>query len=242
MAPDLRVYPDAAGAARAAAADFADAFRSAAQARGVFRVLLSGGRTPKALYFLLAGREFSDLPWERGEFFWGDERYLPPAHPDNNYRAANDLLLTRVAVPGDSVYAVPTASGDPARDAARYEQTLRRVFDGEAFPRFDYALMGVGADGHTASLFPGGEAVKERKRWVVPAYAPDKITRSRITLTVPVFNAARRVVFMLCGEDKLAIAERLIKEPPAKDIPASLIRPADGELVYFLDRAASPAA
>ena len=127
-----------------------------------------------------------------------------------------------------------------AADAARYEDTLRKIFAGEPFPRFDFALMGIGEDGHTASLFPGDEAAAEKTKWVMPAYAPGKELRSRITLTIPVFNAARRVVFLITGDAKGAITARLVSSSEPEDaFPARRIRPAQGELVYLLDRVAN---
>lgn len=223
-----------------AAGDIAAAMKSAVEARGVFRIALSGGRTPKSLFTRLAGEDFSGLPWDRVEVFWGDERYVPHDHAESNYRMARDFLLERVPILSENIHPIPSDGGDVVADAARYEDTLRKIFSGETFPRFDFALMGIGEDGHTASLFPDGDAAAEENKWVMPACAPGKELRSRITLTIPVFNAARRVVFLITGGAKGAITERLVgSSEPADAFPARRIRPSRGELIYLLDRIAN---
>ncbi len=230
----VRVFADAAALTDAAAGSFAAAAHEAAR-DGVFRVALSGGRTPKALFHLLSGEEYSDVPWHKIEFFWGDERYVPHSHGESNYRAAEDLLLSKVPVDRNRVHPIPTAANDPARDAARYEQTLREAL-GET-SRLNLALLGLGPDGHTASLFPGNATLRETERWAAPAYAEHKPPRSRITLTLPVFNAAKKVLFLVAGEEKAQIVSDVIEG--RGDSPAARIRPLDGELVFLLDKAAA---
>ena len=244
---EYSVLEDAAAVVREAAEDFRIRFLESVKNRGSFNVLLSGGKTPKALFFLLAKREFRDLPWSEARFFWGDERCVAADHSESNYRAARELLLAKVPIVGDRVYPAVAATGDPVTEAARYEKILRDAFktkEGE-FPVFDYALMGLGPDGHTASLFPGGDAVREREKWVVAAYNESHAVRSRLTLTVPVFNSARHVVFLITGESKKAAAGKMLEAVnrgrPADPLPAALIRPKNGRLVYFLDRAADSA-
>ncbi len=234
LKPSVRVFANGAALARAAAGMFADSAHDAAR-DGLFRVALSGGRTPKALLHLLAGEEYRDVPWKKIEFFWGDERYVPHKHRESNYRAAKDILLSRVPVDLNRVHPVPTAANDPVKDAGRYEETLREVL-GE-IPRLDLAIMGLGPDGHTASLFPGSEVLKETERWVAPACAGNKPPYSRITLTVPVFNAAKKVVFLVAGEGKAEIVHELVE--CETDYPAARIRPKDGELIYLLDKPAA---
>lgn len=234
LKPSVRVFDDGGALIRAAAELFADSAHRAAR-DGFFRVALSGGRTPKALFHLLAGKEYRDVPWEKIEFFWGDERYVPHTHPDSNYRAAKDILFSKVPVDLNRVHPIPTAAKDPKKDAGRYEETLREVF-GE-IPRFGLVLLGLGSDGHTASLFPGGTALKETERWAAPAYARIKLPRSRITLTVPVFNAAEKVVFLIAGEEKSEIVREMVE--CGTDAPAARIQPKDGELIYLLDNPAA---
>ncbi len=234
LKPSIRVFDDGAALTRAAAKLFADSAHRAAR-DGFFRVAFSGGRTPKALFHLLAGKEYRDIPWKKIEFFWGDERYVPHTHPDSNYRAAKDILLSQVPVDLNRVHPIPTAAKNPKKDAGRYEGMLRKLL-GET-PRLDFAVMGLGPDGHTASLFPGGTALKETERWAVPAYAEKKLPRSRITLTVPVFNAAKKVVFLVVGEEKAEVVKDVIED--RGDFPAARIRPQDGELIFLLDKAAA---
>jgi 6-phosphogluconolactonase len=193
--------------------------RAAAARRDRFRVALSGGRTPRSLFRLLD----AGLPWDRTDVFWVDERYVPHGHAESNFRLARELLLAHVPAPAENLHPMPTASGDPDRDAAGYEQTLRAAFPGQAWPRFDLVLLGLGEDGHTASLFPGDPALSERTRWAASARSP-KGVRDRITLTVPAINAARLKVLLVCGEDKAAVLKKLVRGPDLQPpLPAQLI-------------------
>jgi 6-phosphogluconolactonase len=244
---EYSVFEDAAAVAREAAEDFKNQFLQSVKERGAFRVLLSGGKTPKAFFYLLAQPGFKDLPWSEASFFWGDERCVPHNHPESNYRSAREVLFSKVPVVGDRIYPAPVGGGDPIDEASKYENILRKAFESskEEFPTFDYALMGLGPDGHTASIFPDGEAIKEGKKWVVPAYNENHAVRSRLTMTLPVFNNVRHAVFLICGSEKKQKASEMLdainKEKPPVNFPAALIRPKNGRLVYFLDRAAAPA-
>ena len=238
---ETRVFPDAAAMTRASADAVAAAAVRCVDARGTFRIALSGGASPKALFFLLAGEGYRSLPWDRFEVFWGDDRYVPWTHSESNFRGANDLLLTRVPVPRKNIHPMPTDSKSPFADALRYETELRSLFavPGEGFPALDFALMGVGGDGHTASLFPGGPELRESRRWVVSSRSPIGV-KDRITMTVPVFNSCREALFLVEGEGKAEVLREILQgSSPAERFPAKLIQPADGRLVYMLDQAAA---
>jgi 6-phosphogluconolactonase len=204
--------------------------------RGVFRVALSGGKTPEPLFRLLTEDRFNSLPWEKTEVYWTDERYVPHGHAESNYRLAREALLDDVPVPKEHVHPMPTDSGDPEHDAAAYEDLLRQTFRNEAAPRFDLVLLGLGDDGHTASLFPGDAAVADTQCWVRASRSP-KGVRDRITLTVPVLNRAALKIFLVCGEGKAAILRKILFEPALRPpLPAQLIE----EPVCLADRAATP--
>jgi 6-phosphogluconolactonase len=232
----LRVAEDAAGLAASAAREFAARAARAVRERGRFAVALAGGSTPRAAYELLAREHASEVDWRRVHFFFGDERPVPPDHPDSNYRMAQEALLSRV--PAGSVHRMrgELAPGEAAR---RYEEELRSFFAGEKVPRFDLILLGLGEDGHTASLFPHTEALDETARLVAANPVP-KLGVTRITLTLPVINAARAVVFLVSGESK-AEALRAVLEGPAdsRSYPASLVQPGSGELLWLADRPAA---
>ena len=241
--PDLRVLADAAALATAAAEEFARRAAEAVRARGRFAVALSGGATPAAMFERLATRapsRFSALPWAWTHVFWGDERTVPPEHPDSNFRLAETLLLSRVPIPAANVHRVRAELPDAATAAAEYEAELRRFFrlGPGGTPRFDLVLLGLGADGHTASLFPGSSAVEERSRLV----AATRVTRlgvERITLTLPVLNHAAAVAFLVSGEAKAAMLREVLEgDRPAAEVPAKLVRP-DGDLVFLADAAAA---
>lgn len=244
-AADIEIVADGAALARAAAGEFVARARAAVEARGTFFVALSGGATPGAAYSLLsdpAGEFLGRVPWGHSQVFWGDERCVPPDHPDSNYRAAWESLLSRVPIPEDRIHRVRTELGSAWRSADDYSKALRVVFrlkTGE-LPRFDLVLLGLGIDGHTASLFPGGSAVRERERLVV-AVAGGREGAWRVTFTVPVLNAAARVVFLVSGEGKAAALREVLHGPlRPDDLPAQAVRPeGDGTLLWLVDRAAA---
>ncbi len=242
----IRLVADPEELARAAAGEFTRRAGEAARARGRFAVALSGGSTPLATYRLLAddtGRAIyrSRIPWDRVHVFWGDERHVPPDHHDSNYRAAREALLSRVPLPPGNIHRIPAEEPDASRAAEAYEGTLRSFFalkSGQA-PRFDLVLLGMGADGHTASLFPGSEAVRETACLVVAARVEGPGAH-RITLTPPAINAAACVLFLVQGADKAETLKAVLEDPPQPDrYPAQAIRPARGDLVWLVDRAAA---
>jgi 6-phosphogluconolactonase len=205
---------------------------------GAFRVCLSGGSTPKALYGLLASDEFRDrFPWRRVSWYWGDERFVPYDHPDSNYRMTREAMLARAPVPPENIHPVP-ADGTPEDAARRYERTLQQAYGAVTLdperPLFDVTLLGLGADGHTASLLPGEPVLKERKRWVaVVSHGRPEV---RITLTYPVIESSRRVAFLVAGKEKAAIFNAI--RAGDSQAPAARVRPV-GELFWFVDRAAA---
>jgi len=205
---------------------------------GRFVVTLSGGGTPKSLYSLLANAELrAQIPWAQSHFFWGDERCVRPDHPDNNYRTAFESLLSKVPVPKENIHRIE-AELAPEAAAAKYERTIRDFFQlsGVGWPRFDLILLGLGDDGHTASLFPGCEALNETARVVVATYV-EKLKSYRITLTLPVLNHAANIFFLVAGEGKAAVLREVLQR--SKNLPAQQIVPVDGRLVWFLDEAAA---
>lgn len=225
----------------AAAEEVARLVSDAVAQRGRFTIALSGGSTPKSLYNLLATNARSSLLWDRMFFFWGDERHVPPNDPDSNYRMVNEAMLSKVPVPTENVFRVPAENLDAAAVAEAYEQTLRRFFQlksGE-FPRFDLILLGMGPDGHTASLFPGTAGLQEKSRLVIANWV-EKLKTHRLSFTLPVLNAARSVAFLVSGIDKAAVLKSVLEENVSgEQCPAKLVQPKDGRLVWFLDRAAA---
>lgn len=239
MNPEIRVVPEADAFYSAAAAEFLQSALNAVQAKGAFNVALSGGSTPRELYSRLATDRAlrAQVPWDKITFFWGDERHVPPDHPDSNFRMVNEAMLSRVPVSSAQIRRIPGELADASGAASGYEQTLRDFFhlaDGQ-FPRFDLALLGMGPDGHTASLFPGTKAVHETQRLVVANWI-GKFYSRRITLTAPVFNQAARVLFLVRGEDKAPALKAVLEGPrEPEQLPAQLILPASGGVVWLVD-------
>lgn len=229
--------------ARAAAEEVTRAAEAAVREHGRFTIALSGGGTPKPLHRLLADPDEpfrARLPWERIHFFWGDERHVPPDHADSNYRMARETLLDDAPVPAGNVHRM-RAEEPAAAAAAAYERELRDFFappPGE-LPRFDLLLMGLGPDGHTASIFPGTPVIHETERWVAAPWVEAHHT-FRITLTPPVLNAAARVLFLVSGAEKAAAVRDTLEGPRDVDRhPAQVIAPARGTVLWLLDRAAA---
>jgi 6-phosphogluconolactonase len=221
-----------------------EVIRSATDAvaqRGRFTIALSGGSTPRNLYTLIAANASATLPWSQMFFFWGDERHVAPDNPDSNYRMAKEALLSKVPVPPANIFPVPAENPDATQAAEIYEQTLREFFavaPGE-FPRFDLILLGMGPDGHTASLFPETPALQEKSRLVVANWV-EKLGSSRITFTLPLLNAARRVAFLVSGTDKAAALHEVLEgNAPAEKYPSRLVQPSEGKVTWFVDRAAA---
>jgi 6-phosphogluconolactonase len=211
---------------------------AALAADGPFRVSLSGGSTPKALYGLLASDEFRGrFPWQRVSWYWGDERFVPYDHPESNYRMTRETMLAKAPVPAENIHPVP-ADGTPESAASRYEETLQKAYGATtldpARPFFDVTLLGLGPDGHTASLLPGEPVLEERKRWV--AAVSHGRPEVRITMTYPVIESSRRVAFLVAGREKAAILRDV--RSGGSQVPAARVRPV-GKLFWFVDRAAA---
>ncbi len=239
---EVRVLDDPTRVARAAAEEFARRAQRKAKAGGDFAVALSGGSTPQRLHALLAQPPYRDrIPWDRVHLFWGDERAVPPDHPDSNYGAARAALLESVAIPAGNIHRMEAENPDPQAAAAAYERTLRAFFglSADGLPRFDLVFLGMGADGHTASLFPGSEALWERQRLVVAPWV-DAVGSHRVSLTCPVLNNAACIMFLVTGAEKAETLRRVLENDEATvDLPGRLIAPRDGELVWLVDRAAA---
>jgi 6-phosphogluconolactonase len=226
---------------QAAADEVLHAATEAIEKRGRFTIALSGGSTPKSLYSLIAANAATSVDWQKVFFFWGDERHVGPKDPESNFRMVEESLFSRISVPPGNIFRVPSENPDADAAADAYEKTMRKFFEtapGE-FPRFDVILLGMGPDGHTASLFPETAALKEKSRWVVANWV-EKLRTHRITLTLPVLNQARLVAFLVSGTDKAAALHEVLEgKAPGEKYPSKLVQPADGKLIWFVDRAAS---
>lgn len=235
---ELKVLESPGALFQAAATQFASLASEAIQTRGRFCVALSGGSTPRSLYSLLA-REFRQtIPWQKVYFFFGDERHVPPDDPESNYRMANEALLSKVSLPAENVFRI-RAELDAEKAALDYEQALRTFFklQPNEFPRFDLVLLGIGPDGHTASLFPSTAALNDTHRMVVANWV-EKFKTYRITLSYPVLNHARCVMFLVSGKDKASILHEILENRNA-DLPSQRVCPENGKLFWFVDRDAA---
>ncbi len=238
----IRIFPDVEALSKAAAAEFVRCAGEAIAARDRFTVALSGGSTPKRLYQLLTTESYrSQIDWDRVEIFWGDERCVPPDHKDSNYRMAREAMLAQLPIPAEHIHRMEAERSDREAAARGYEAVLARVFGvsiGGEPPAIDLILLGMGPDGHTASLFPHTKALDETRRWVVPNHVP-QLNTDRLTLTRPILNRGREVLFLVAGADK---AERLVEvlagPPDPKRLPSQSIQP-EGQLVWFVERAAA---
>jgi 6-phosphogluconolactonase len=211
----------------------------AAASRDRFAICLSGGSTPRRLYQLLAESPYCDaLPRDRIHWFWGDERFVPWDHPDSNYGMVHTALLGKVPVPPENIHGIPT-TGTPADAAAAYERVLKSYYGSESLdptrPLFDIEILGLGPDGHTASLIPGTSVLEERQRWVAEVIGGRP--EPRITLTYPALESSRHTAFLVAGADKRETLSRALAGDQA--LPAARIRPV-GELIWFVDQAARP--
>jgi 6-phosphogluconolactonase len=223
---------------RAAVERFIEYAWEAIENHGVFTVALSGGNTPRRVYQLL-GTEFKDcIDWPKVHLFFGDERCVPADQPDSNYGMVYRTLISRIAVPAKNVHRI-VGEGDADENAQAYERELKSFFYSLSWPRFDLVLLGMGEDGHTASLFPGSETIREKSKWVVRTRL-ERLGQYRITLTIPVFNNAAHALFLVTGKEK---AKRLAKvlRPASnnEDTPAQKIQPSDGSLEWLVDKAAA---
>jgi 6-phosphogluconolactonase len=221
----------------AAAETFARLTARAVDARATCAVALAGGSTPRGVYRALAEIPAlrAQVPWDRMQFFWGDERHVPPDHADSNYRMAFDAMLSKVPVPEAQIHRIRSETADADSAARQYEDEIRPVLS----PSFDLVHLGLGKDGHTASLFPGTAALEEWQRLCVANWVP-ALRVHRITLTFPILNAARAVMFTVSGADKASIVRDVLRRKDAEPrLPAQRVQPSDGDLLWMLDRAAA---
>ncbi len=238
--PKLIILNDAQELYVRAAEETAHITGEAVCTHGEVTICLSGGSTPAATYDLLATRFRLSVDWKEVQFFWGDERCVPPDHAESNYAMTNRTMLSKLALRPDQVHRM-RGEDPPASSAAAYEDQLRKRFgldDGE-FPRFDLVMLGLGDNRHTASLFPGDPAIHETQRLVV-AVEVDAEPRKRLTITPPVINNAQRVMFLVAGQSKAAAVKDILEGPRDPDkFPAQIVAPQDGEVIWLLDKAAA---
>jgi 6-phosphogluconolactonase len=246
MGFDLEVVPDARHLADTAARRFVFAANKAIDARGEFIVAVSGGSTPQSMYARLATEPFvSSLDWSRAQILWGDERCVPPDHESSNYRMARENLLDHLPVPEANVHRI-RGEGHPVKAAARYEHVLRAVLRTPIGPprtnpgsRFDLVLLGLGVDGHTASLFPRAASLRVTEKWVTAEYI-HQVSMWRVTLTAAVINAAEEVVFQVSADAKSSIVRKVLQGPNRPhELPAQLIAPIAGRALWLLDAPAA---
>jgi 6-phosphogluconolactonase len=237
--PDVRIFNSPQELFCGSAEKFCELGNRAITAHGRFTVALSGGSTPRGLHQELATNFASKLAWDKVFFFWGDDRHVPPDSPDSNYRMANETLLSKLSIAPDHIFRIPGELPDANAAALQYEETLRKFFKSEpgAFPHFDFILLGMGPDGHTASLFPGTAGLEETKRWVIANWV-EKLKTFRLTFTYPLLNHAASVMFLVSGDEKAEMVRKALKDPAA-DLPCQKVRPIDGERMWYLDKGAA---
>ena len=241
---DVHISPNAEELARFAAEQFVRLAIEAHRERGLFTVALAGGSTPKTLYVLLASEQEpyrAQLDFGMIHFFWGDERHVPPDHPDSNYRMASEAMLSKVPVPLENVHRIKSEMADAEEAARDYEQVLENSFrlENRQLPRFDLVLLGMGSDGHTASIFPDSDVINEKRRLVVAPWI-EKLKSYRITLTPSVLNKAASTIILVSGAEKAKILYKVLEgEYRPACFPVQLISPSEGGLVWLADREAA---
>jgi 6-phosphogluconolactonase len=239
----IKVSPDTAALAAATAELFTESAKTAVAARGVARIAVSGGSTPKIVFKMLADPAqpfLTGVPWDKLQLYWVDERCVPPDHAESNYRMTKEAMLTQIPLPAENVHRME-GELDPEEAASKYEAEIRNSFklEGAQTPTFDLVLLGMGPDGHTASLFPHTEGLNEMARIVIPNHVPQK-DAWRVTLTWPVIVQGREVAFLIEGKEKTEMVKTVFTGPyEPETYPAQLIRPASGKLTLMMDVAAA---
>jgi 6-phosphogluconolactonase len=240
---EIRGFADLEALSQAAAKEIADVARASVAERGRFSVSLSGGNTPKRTYQLLVERYRDAIDWGKTDIVFGDERFVPHDDPRSNYRMAREAFLASAPIPAERVYAVETDAPTVDAAAARYEGTLRDVLAPSAATSstIDLVLLGVGPDGHTASLFPGSPALNEREHWTRAVAAPTTVQPAvpRVTVTLPFLNGARHVLFLVAGADKRPVVAEILEDASAARYPAAMVAPA-GRSLWMVERSAMP--
>jgi len=236
--PRIQVFRDLEILSRAAAEFFVALSKKAVAAQGRFIVALSGGSTPRYLYTLLASpprRESID--WKHVHVFWADERCVPADHRESNFKLADDAFMRKAALPGENIHRI---KGEVGADQAalKYEQELRSFFETTPFPVFDLIILGIGEDGHTASLFPGAVALREQERFALPV--PLAFPQlNRVTLTLPVLNHAAEILFLASGRAKAGVVQTIVEKGNSEHYPAGLVHPVQGNTTWFMDAEAA---
>jgi len=242
MTPEIRVFRDLDELSRRAADRFVEAAEETVVGRRPFYAALSGGSTPRTTFSLLASTDFAlRFPWNSTHFFQVDERTVPPDHPDSNFRMIREAMLDRAPLPPENFHRMRAESADLESAAHDYAHEIAEVMHprGGSFPRFDLIQLGLGTNGHTASLFPDTAALDEQRRWVVPNQVSE-LNTWRMTLTYPVLNAAHEVIFLVDGEDKSGVLRRVLYPESTEDrFPAQGISPREGQLRWYLTESAA---
>ena len=241
MTAEIKIFPQPDKLAEAVAVELKKASKQANDAGRLFNLVLAGGSTPRAVYQVLARPEFKkSISWKCVHFFWGDERCMPPDHADSNYRMARETLLEPLPIPEENIHRI-RGENDPEAEAARYAGEIQSNLQqpsGE-IPRFDWILLGLGTDGHTASLFPGVESIEDRSGLCAVSIQPQS-GQKRITLTSRILNQAKRVSFIVTGEGKAQVVAEILNElPDSQNYPAAQVHPEQGTLEWFLDSEAA---
>jgi 6-phosphogluconolactonase len=237
---DVHLLSDLEALSIKAADIFVDLSSRCIASKGQFFVAVSGGSTPIRLYTLLGSDMYShQVDWRRLQFFWVDERFVPPSHKDSNYRLLHDYLLSKISIPQENIHPVRTDLTSPQVAASNYEEEIKNIFRlaGGSLPEFDLILLGLGEDGHTASLFPDNEVLKETKHLVVSAI-DSKHVHHRMTFTLPIINSAENVIFLVSGGNKADVVKKVLVERD-RSLPASLINPERGNLIFLIDKEAA---
>ena len=238
MKPAVEILTDAAALANRAAQMVLDCSLNLTSSKETFSIGLSGGSTPQALYQLLAdpAQEFRNrFPWSKTHFFWTDERHVGPDHPDSNYRMVHEAMLSRVQVPPANIHRIPGELRNAEHAAADYEKELKKFFGN--LPKLDLVLLGMGSDGHTASIFPGSEVLNERDQLVAAPWV-DQLSTYRLTMTLPILNNADAVLLLVSGEEKAEMLHHVLRGPE-NQYPVQSIQPTNGSLTWLVDSAAA---
>ncbi|GHO83062.1 6-phosphogluconolactonase [Dictyobacter formicarum] len=237
---DVTIFSDVEQLSRAAADYIVRVAREAIAARGLFTLALSGGSTPKKLYSLLATESYrSQIDWSKVEIFWSDERCVPPDDPESNYRMANEVMLSKLPIPAEHIHSMPADQADRDAASVAYTQEMKRTFGTDDVPQFDLIQLGMGPEGHTASLFPHQPSLREQQRLVMPVSVP-KPPPDRLTFTPRLINAASHILFLATGAEKDEAVGAVLEGPYQSDeYPAQIVHPTHGEVTWMLDTAAA---
>lgn len=237
MKDDIRIFSDPESLAQAAGKIFADAANHAITEQGRCSIALSGGSTPRELFRALTSAYLDSITWEKVHLFWSDERSVPPDHAQSNYRLAYDEMISKIPIPEGNIHRIRGELA-PAEAAGEYEMEMARYFGSAHIPVFDLILLGVGQDGHTASLFPDSEALSEKNHFAVLSYS-ESAGNWRVTLTLPVLNNALDILFLVSGKSKSGIMSKIIEQGRRDHYPAGMVKPSRGRIIWLLDREAA---